>query len=504
MKTVLYVKLPCEKIYPGGLTYIADYVHKRNPEVQQTIFDLSLIPTKSQKSRFIEEIAKTNPDIIAFSWRNIQTFSPHDGTPSLEAIFKFDHSSAIVDKLDSIYLAGRSFSDFIYQIYRNKSFIALAKKTQKEATIVVGGTAISCFPERLIKRFPEDVIAVIGEGERTMLKIIEEQPLDKENIIFRKNGQITRYHSTEDLPLEESTAVDYDYIAKIYPDFYKFRSEYIGIQTKRGCSFNCSFCMYNIIEGKRERYRKPQEIVDEVSNLVNNHGYKHVWFTDAQFVASKRSVAYVEETLDLLIEKNLDLAWTGYVRLENITANLAKKMLLSGIDSFNLTFIGSQKVIEELHLGYKLERQLEAFQMIKDAGHTNQMIQLYLPLNSPGETIDTLLETIAHCRDLYKLFGRENIHPWIFFLGVQNGTPLESSLIETGYLKEGYNPLSYNPLTIKKLLYNPQPFGRIIGQAFLEAKRQAVEEDIGRMTLEILEEKLLAEDLSLYPRSEAA
>ena len=44
MDSLLYVFLPCKKVYPTGITYLADFIHRRRPEVRQQILDLSLFP----------------------------------------------------------------------------------------------------------------------------------------------------------------------------------------------------------------------------------------------------------------------------------------------------------------------------------------------------------------------------------------------------------------------------------------------------------------------------
>jgi hypothetical protein len=41
---ILYVRLPCNPIFPIGVVYLADGVHKQFPEVQQRIFDLGVVP----------------------------------------------------------------------------------------------------------------------------------------------------------------------------------------------------------------------------------------------------------------------------------------------------------------------------------------------------------------------------------------------------------------------------------------------------------------------------
>jgi len=149
-------------------------------------------------------------------------------------------------------------------------------------------------------------------------------------------------------------------------------------------------------------------------------------------------------------------------------------------------------------LGYSLEQQMQAFQMFKDAGYTNQKVKLYMPLNAPGETAQTLLKTIDRIKELYSMFGRDNVLPFIFFIGIQPGTPMEHLLMEQGYLSRSYNPLTLNPFIIKKLLYNPKPLGPVIARSYLEAV-DALDENseyIGRATMDNLERKLKDPDIT--------
>lgn len=491
MKSVLYVRLPCWKIYPCGLISIADYVHKHNPGIKQRIIELSLLPSLKRRSYLKDAIKKYNPDVIAFSWRNIQTFTPHDGTSSLEAVLKYDFSNKLGDKISSIFTATRLVTDFIYQLHKNKSYIHLARKVKPDARIVVGGSAFSCFPEQLIHQLPEGTIGIIGEGERAILKVLEEKDLSDESVVYIKNGSLIRHKSHGFINLEDFTPTDFSYITEIFPEFHQFLDDEIGIQTKRGCPHKCLFCLYNVIDGQMIRCRRPAVIVEDVAALANRYGVKKVWFADSQFIPTKRQHPVVEETLDRLISKKLNIIWRSYIRIEEINHTLIQKMLSSGICSLDFTFTGSQKIIDNLQLNYQLSEQIEIFRRIKEAGFSNQLIKLYMPLNSPGETTETLLETIKTCRLLYDIFGKERVYPWLFFLAVQSGTRLEKKLIENEYLHADYNPLSYNPYIIKKLLYNPPPLGSLIGQSFLEANAQTTTEEAGRLMLDILEKKLL-------------
>jgi hypothetical protein len=201
-----------------------------------------------------------------------------------------------------------------------------------------------------------------------------------------------------------------------------------------------------------------------------------------------KSTRHVEAILDEMLARELKVSWSGYVRLNHLTPELAKKMWDSGMSGVDLSFTGSQGMVDALTLGYSLDQQMEAFRMLKENGHTVQKIKLYLPLNAPGETVETLRMTIEKIETLYDLFGRDNVLPFIFFIGVQPGTPVEKALIHRGYLKADYNPLTWNPFAIKRLLYNPPPLGPVIARAYLEAAAEtgAHGDYVGRATIERL------------------
>jgi len=146
-----------------------------------------------------------------------------------------------------------------------------------------------------------------------------------------------------------------------------------------------------------------------------------------------------------------------------------------------------------------LAQQMQAFHMFKDAGYTNHKVKLYMPLNSPGEPMVTLQKPIDRIKELYTMFGRDNVLPFIFFIGVQPGTPVEKLLIEQGYLKKDYNPLSLNPFMIKKLLYNPKPLGRIIARSYLKAVDSLDNNSdyLGRATMDLIDTGIEKSHLSV-------
>jgi len=508
IKSVLYVRLPVWKIYPGGVVYVADFIHKQRPDVKQTILDLALVE-KSQRLAVLKRyLLDLQPDAVAFSWRNMQTFGPHPENDALDVVMKYDHSPKFQHKFKAALSAISIIYDYSTTRLSNFGFMKTVRKMLPDTRIIVGGTAVSIFGNYIIDKCPNDTVVVIGEGEEAMLSIVDGFEHKEGHFYYKDHsGEVEHFQSEQEFDLLRLTAVNFAYISKIFPAFKEYKDTYIGVNTKRGCPLSCQFCLYNKIEGSRQRYRDPAEVAKEIDVLSKDYGMKHIWFTDAQFCATRRSIKHVGMMLDELITRKTEIEWAAYIRLNYVTHDIAEKMLATGLNSLDLSFTGSQEVIDTLSLGYKLEQQMEVFKVIKDAGYQNQKIKLYIPLNAPDETLETLQKTIDRINELYDIFGRENVLPFIFFIGIQPNTPVEKRLKDEGYLSKNYNPLTLNPFVIKRLLYNPKPLGRLIGRAYLKAAESMDETSdyIGRATMENIEISLkklqedATTDLELLP-----
>ncbi|MEW6163633.1 MAG: radical SAM protein [Pseudomonadota bacterium] len=499
IRSVLYVRLPVWKIWPGGLVYLADFIHKQRPGIRQEILDLAVIPPRHRKSALAARLAATRPDVVAFSWRNMQTFGPHPENDALDVVMNFDHSPSPWRRLKAARQALGIIVDYALQRIRNFGYLRLARRMQPDARLMVGGTAVSIFGRYVAERCPPDTVVAVGEGEATLLSVIDGCTLHAGHHYYKDAAGVVHHRPAEEsFDLGLLTAVDFPYIASIFPAFpqYVGPDATIGVHTKRGCPFQCHFCLYNKIEGAQQRYRDPVEVAKEIEVLNTQYGVGHIWFTDAQFCSTRRSMAHVEAILDEMIARQVKVRWTGYLRLNYLTPAAARKMIASGLESIDLSFTGSQDMIDSLTLGYELDQQMAAFRLFAEAGMTDQLVKLYMPLNAPGESPATLRATFARIEELYALFGRDKVLPFIFFVGVQPNTPIEHKLIEAGYLPRNYDPLTLNPFTIKKLLYNPGRLGRLIGRAYLQALEISSKLDdtageyVGRAVLEILKREL--------------
>ena len=121
-----------------------------------------------------------------------------------------------------------------------------------------------------------------------------------------------------------------------------------------------------------------------------------------------------------------------------------------------------------MRMGYNLKTVLDNCRLLANAGF-KEHVSVNYSFNVIDERPETISQTVSYHRELEKIFGADKVEPAIFFIGLQPHTHLEQYGFEQGLIKPGYNPMSMMPWTARKLLWNPEPMGKIFGRICLEA-----------------------------------
>lgn len=500
---ILYVRLPCNPIFPIGVVYLADSVHKLFPTVEQKIFDLGTVPPLDFQQALDCSIDEFRPTLLVFSWRDIQIYAPvggRGGNP-LQNAFEFYYASNPLIKLRGA-LGGMKVTVAYYgELWRNMGLIRRglqrARRYYPAARLVVGGGAVSVFYEQLKTQLPQGTIVSVGEGETLLEKLLRNQDISGERcyVVGEKEPRAGLIHEAP-APIEK-TACNYDYIASIWSQFDYYLQEndfYIGVQTKRGCPHNCCYCIYTVVEGKQVRINPADEVVKEMRQLYER-GIRNFWFTDAQFIPARKFIGDAVELLQKILDSGMqDIHWAAYIRADNLTPELCKLMVQTGMNYFEIGITsGSQELVRKMRMGYNLRTVLQNCRDLKAVGF-DDLVSVNYSFNVIDETFDTIRQTIAYHRELEAIFGVDKVEPAIFFIGLQPHTHLEKYAFEKGIIKPGYNPMSLMPWTAKKLLWNPEPLGSFFGEVCLQAWQQNPN-DFGREVMAILEARLGRADL---------
>ena len=502
---VLFIRLPCNPIFPIGPVYLADHLHKCLPDLPQRILDLAAVPVLDVERVLLATVEAFRPSLLVFSWRDIQIYAPVDGRSgnplqnSFEAFYARNPLRRLRGALGGLKLMTGFYGELRRNLRLVRRGLRRARRFSPGARAVLGGGAVSVFYEQLGRKLPRGTVVSVGEGEPLLEKLLRGESLAGERCYVA--GEPPRPGLIHEQPAGVvKTACDYAYIASIWPqlDWYLDGGDfYVGVQTKRGCPHNCCYCVYTVVEGKQVRVNPVAEVVAEMGQLYGR-GVRGFWFTDAQFIPARRYIDDAKELLRAVLAAGMDdIHWAAYIRADNLDTELAELMVATGMSYFEIGITsGSQELVRKMRMGYNLRTVLENCRLLVAAGFRHQVSVNY-SFNVIDERPETIRQTLAYHRELERIFGVEKVEPSIFFIGLQPHTHLEQYGFDQGILKSGYNPMSMMPWTARKLLWNPEPMGQVFGRICLEAFERN-SGDFGRTVMDLLER-----DYGVAPLEEA-
>jgi radical SAM superfamily enzyme YgiQ (UPF0313 family) len=234
-------------------------------------------------------------------------------------------------------------------------------------------------------------------------------------------------------------------------------------------------------------------VVREIEAYVGRWDARRFWLADAQLLSGPGDREHLTAILEGVLRARLDIEWSGYLRINEIDPPLASLMVRSGLSNLEISLnSGAQTVLDELHLDFSVAEVMRGCGILAAAGYKGKVL-VNLSLNAPGETRETLLETIETVRRIKGIFGPERVVPVVFFLAIQPHTGLERRAIAQGHIRKDYDPLSVLPWDVIRLIYNPAPLGGLIGRACAETFARGGDE-AGERILEKVEAGLRAEN----------
>ncbi len=258
-----------------------------------------------------------------------------------------------------------------------------ALRAASDAPVVLGGSGFSILPEELLEFLGADY-GIVGEGEHAACDLVDALAAGK------PWPRLVR--SRELLPAANIGCPRYD--AAIVP-YYQKAAGLIGLQTKRGCPHDCSYCSYPLIEGTRVRHRDPREVVDDLEMLHRDFGVDNVFFTDSIFNdAGGGHLALAEE----LIRRGTNIRWASFFRPQRLERPQLKLLKSAGLYAVELgTDAADDATLEGLGKGFTFDDVVRSAQACADEGLS---VAHYIMFGGPGETPETAVRGLANLKRL--------------------------------------------------------------------------------------------------------
>ncbi len=357
MLTLINTNTMQPAIAPVGLDYIAGAA--KNAGIEVDLVDLCL--AADTESALKEYFSKHNPELIGLSFRNVDDCF----WPSCQWF---------VPRLSDQISAIRKLTD---------------------APIVVGGVGFSIFAEQIVEYTQAD-FGIRGDGEQPIIELYE-QLLGRRS--FEKIPGLTwwedeKVRTNKPLwpePLELSSARD-----TVDNVTYFNRGGQLGIETKRGCGFDCIYCADRMCKGTYVRVRKPAEVADEVETLLAK-GINVFHICDSEFnVARNHAYAVCEEFVRRGLGKKMK--WYAYMAVVPFDVSLAAIMRKAGC--IGIDFTGDSGCDEMLKVYRQRHTKQDLANAVKWCKENGITVMIDMIIGGPGETPATVKESISFIKQI--------------------------------------------------------------------------------------------------------
>jgi radical SAM superfamily enzyme YgiQ (UPF0313 family) len=404
-------------LFPLGLCYIATALKDHKVK----IFDPNIYNFPESFEELKKEVRNFQPDIIGISIRNVDTTQRRDPFVHLKTV---------------------------------SPTIQIVKDINPESRIMVGGSGFSIFAEDIMERIPQVDFGIYLEGEESTPELLDnlEEPEKVKGIFFRKNGEVK---FTGPRPLPDFATLPMPRRDPEVIDITKYKGplhNIIGIQSKRGCLYKCTYCSYVFLNGCNIRLRDPIKVVDEIEYLLNNYNIKGFTFVDSIFnVPEKHAIAICKEIISRKLNK--DIEWGAWCSLRNFSEEFLRLAKEAGCKHIGFSpDAATDKGLKVLKKGITeedIERSLKVARKVKGVAVGYSFFCCY-----PGQSLKGVLKTVFFLFKISLLLpGRGGGD--VGWIRIEPHTELYKTAIEEGFINSQTELLPEDEKELLKLFYTP-------------------------------------------------
>ncbi|MEK6582402.1 MAG: radical SAM protein [Nitrospirota bacterium] len=307
---------------------------------------------------------------------------PEDEVEILDLSFEKEPFDAFRNKLLEMKPDIVGYTGFSSQAVLVKELASFAKKQLPSIVNIVGGIHATVIP----LDYATDSIDIIvrGEGGTAFLEILNRfkkgMPLAfGDGVLSPRDSDFTakaaakppKYPKIEDIPKPRRDLVDRSKYFIVWTATTEKKLKTIfprtaTIRTSYGCPFNCSFCVVHHIMSGQYLQRTPEDVVDEISKLKEDHIY---FVDDENFINSDRMTKIAK----LLIERGIKKKYVSWARSDTIVKHpdVFKLWKEAGL---SLVYVGLEAMtgerLEKLNKRTTVETNKKAISILHELGIT--------------------------------------------------------------------------------------------------------------------------------------
>ena len=355
-----------------GIGYIAAVLEQNNYDVD--VLDSSALELSYDEIG--EEMLKRNPDIVSISAL----------TPTI---------GAALDAADKI------------------------KNVKPDTIVVLGGYHPTFEYENLLKEEESIDVIVRGEGEYTMLELV--QKIESGGDLKDVQGLAFIDDTSEDKTIivtpDRPPIQDLDELP--FPAFHLFPMEkykmlnittnVATIITTRGCPMQCSFCSSAALHGKHLRRRSYENVVDEIEMRLQEQNIDTIAFMDDTFTLD---VKFVKNFCEEIKRRGLKFWWGCTSRVDTLSEELLEMMKDAGcITIFMGVESADQQMLDKMNKNITVRKTMNAFKLARKVGiRTIASCVIGMPEDT-RESMKKTIDFVSSLKPNYALFSLATPYP---------------------------------------------------------------------------------------------
>jgi anaerobic magnesium-protoporphyrin IX monomethyl ester cyclase len=264
---------------------------------------------------------------------------------------------------------------------------------------IVGGPEPGAYAMEYLQAGADFVVS--GEGEITMEELLEAlraKATDFSKIaglsFLDENGQFvqgsprSQIANLDGQPWPARDAIDIRRYVETWRTHHGSGS--INFITARGCPFRCNWCSHQVY-GQSHRRRDPVLVVDEAEWLIQKYSPDIIWISDDVFTINH---AWLRTYAAEMKRRGLRIPFECISRADRLNAEMLD--LLAELGCFRIWIgseSGSQRILDAMDRGVKIEQVQEAVRMSRERGIQSGM---FLMWGYEGEEMEDIEATIDH------------------------------------------------------------------------------------------------------------
>ena len=323
-----------------------------------------------------------------------------------------DKLPALVDQIVSSNPDLVGFSCYMWNVTVLHQLTTALRERLPETKLLWGGPemATDYVKEGKFDEFNMD-FCISGEGEATFLELLlalarETPVLDSINgLSFRGRGLGPFATNDKRVPFKSLLEIPSPFLSGVVDDEVLYRRNIqANIETQRGCSLRCSYCIYHK-DMDRISYSSEERTIDEVRYVISK-GVKNVRFVDANFASSLDHAktimrGLIRERFEAklmfeLIPGFLDEELAALFADFNAMYDWNEVTLGVGVQTINLD------ILRKIRRAIRKEKFEQTFDLLQKY---NVYAKIDLIIGMPGEDIASIERTLEYMLD--KLSGSQ-------------------------------------------------------------------------------------------------